>query len=358
MTSPPDDATSIEQLDRCLIECLVQRRQRIQADPAANAPPGTLGPELPARLLEIGTAAGIAPDALVAWWKHTDSLCQVTAADARVAYLGPAFSYSYLATVQYFGQAAALAPVHSIAAVFEAVENGECYAGVVPLENSTDGRIVDTLGQFVQHRTNICGEVLLPIHHNLLATVPREQITHICSKPQALSQCRHWLSRHLPNAKLQEVASTTEAARRAAEAPGIAAVASQEAGRQYGLQVIAANIEDNRNNVTRFAIIGRQQPAPTTADKTTLLMQLRHQPGALADVMNIFKKQQINLTWIESFPIAGQVAEYFFFVECEGHRERAPVQETLQHLAHETKRLDVLGSYPAAKSLQANPPAP
>jgi len=265
---------------------------------------------------------------------------------SRVAYLGPEHSYSYLAACKFFGGSTHLQGVSSIGAVFEEVERGQARYGVVPIENSTDGRIVDTFTTFIERPVQICGEVHLAIHHNLLAKCPRAKVRVVCSKPQALSQCRRWLAEHLPGVTLKEVSSTTEAARIAAEEPETAAVASIQAGVEYGLDVLCESIEDNPHNSTRFAIIGKEQPAPTGNDKTSLLFRVPHRPGALADVMMLFKQRGINLTWIESFPVPRTSNEYFFFVELEGHSQTEQLAKAIDELKLTALRFDLLGSYP------------
>ena len=282
--------------------------------------------------------------------KHISSLCLQSHEAIAAAYLGPLHSYSHLATLKYFGQGTALRPVSSIRAVFESVARGDLPYGVVPIENSTDGRVVDTLGMFLHCEAKICGEVLLPIHHNLLSRTPRAEITEVHSKPQALSQCRDWLSKHLPSAILVEINSTAAAAKLAAEKHGIAAVASIEAGREYDLNVVDANIEDNPNNVTRFAVLGTHQPEPTGHDKTSILFQLHHRPGTLAEAMSIFQSHSLNLTWIESFPTPDSVNEYIFFIELAGHQQDAPVTAALKDLGQTAQHLTILGSYPKAQS--------
>ncbi len=280
--------------------------------------------------------------------RHISSVCLQSVHQMRAAYLGPLHSYSHLAAIKFFGDASTLIPVASIPAVFDAVARGDTLTGIVPIENSTDGRVVDTLGMFVRREMQICGEVLLPIHHNLLSKTPREEIVEVHSKPQALSQCRGWLSSQLPDARLVEIGSTAAAAKLASEKYGIAAVASIEAGRQYNLDVIDANIEDNPNNVTRFAVLGRELPQPTGDDKTAILFQVDHQPGALADAMTVFKKHALNLTWIESFPAPEAQNEYLFFVELTGHRDDPEVAKAVASLGKTTQRLTILGSYPRA----------
>lgn len=282
------------------------------------------------------------------WLRHAASVGLANLHRSRIAYLGPSYSYSHLAAIEYFGDASPMAALATIPAVFESVIRGDSQAGIVPIENSTDGRIVDTLGMFVRVDAKICGEVQLPIHHNLLSRTPRESIREVHSKPQALSQCRTWLANHLPGAKLVECGSTTTAAQLAASTPGIAAVASLEAARQYELDVIDTAIEDNPHNITRFAILGREVAPPSGSDKTVILFQVRHQPGALADAMLVFKQAELNLTWIESFPLPQSSAEYLFFVETDGHATDERVAGALEKLKAITLRLDVIGSYPRA----------
>jgi chorismate mutase/prephenate dehydratase len=268
----------------------------------------------------------------------------------RVAYLGPMYSYSYLAASKYFSSTGRLSPVATIAAVFDEIESGQSDFGIVPIENSTDGRIVDTLTMFAKKPIRICGEILLPIHHCLLGRCERSEITEVHSKQQPFSQCRNWLSQHLPNAKLVESASTTAAAKLASEKTNVAAIASIEAGLHYGLNVIQANIEDNPHNVTRFAVLGNQTTTPTGFDKTSIMFQIPHRSGALADAMLLLSRHGLNMTWIESFPIAGNSQEYLFFIEFEGHQDDRNVAATLRRLAEQTLRLDVLGSYPRGKA--------
>ena len=267
------------------------------------------------------------------------------------AYLGPPYSYSHLVALNYFSNAADLRAVQTIGTVFDDVVAGRSEFGIVPIENSTDGRVVDTLASFADSPLNICGEVLLPIHHCLLCSGDIAQIQTVQSKPQALSQCRKWLAVHLASAQVAEVSSTAAAAQAASTNSTIAAIASYEAGLHYGLNVVAKNIEDSANNVTRFAIIGRHQPAPTEQDKTSIMFQIPHRSGALADAMQTFQQHDINLTWIESFPIRGKSTEYLFFVELEGHRASKAVAAALAQLAAQTLRFECLGSYPKASSV-------
>ena len=187
--------------------------------------------------------------------------------------------------------------------MFEEVNRKHVDFGVVPLENSTDGRVADTLDMFIRlPQIKICAEVRLRVHHNLLANCEQPEIRRIYSKPQALSQCRNWLAKNVPHATLHEVSSTATAAQLAKHEPGAAAVASRQAAVRYGLRILFSNIEDSPHNETRFAVIGPHDSGKTGNDKTAIMFQIPHSPGSLADVLNLFKQNKINLTWIESFP--------------------------------------------------------
>jgi chorismate mutase/prephenate dehydratase len=234
--------------------------------------------------------------------------------------------------------------------VFEEVYRKQSDFGLVPVENSTDGRVADTLDMFTRMRVRICGEVELRIHHILLGKCPRTDVREVYSKPQALSQCRNWLAKHLPAARTIEVTSTSTAAQLAGEKPGAAAIASLQAGIYHGLEVLAENIEDNPSNTTRFAVIGGQAPPRTGNDRTAMLFQVEHRPGALADAMVIFKRNKLNLTWIESFPIPipGSKRGYLFFVEMEAHETDARLRRAVATLGKKALRLEILGSFPAS----------
>jgi chorismate mutase/prephenate dehydratase len=261
----------------------------------------------------------------------------------RVAYLGPAYSYTHLAALHRFGHAVELVPVGSIAAVFEEVNRGHANYGVAPIENSTDGRITDTLDMFTRLPAKICGEVQLRIHHHLLGRCERSEILEVYSKPQALSQCRNWLAKHLPTARIVEVTSTSTAAQLAQDKPGAAAIASVQAGVHYGLNVLAENIEDVAGNMTRFAVIGHHMAGRTGRDKSALMFEIEHRPGALADALAIFKRARLNLTWIESFP--RPEGGYLFFVEIEGHPQEPRLVRATDALSRRCVKLVTLGAY-------------
>jgi chorismate mutase / prephenate dehydratase len=270
----------------------------------------------------------------------------------KIAYLGPEYSYSHLAAIQRFGEASVYNRTANIAAVFEEVIRKHADFGVVPLNNTTDGRIVDTLDMFIRYpgQVKICSEILLRVKHHLLANCAQSEVRRVYSKAQALSQCRNWLSKNLPQATLHEVASTADAATLVQTTPNVAAVASREAAVRYGLGVIAQNIADSPFNETRFAVIAATDSAKTGNDKTALMFQISHTPGALADVLNVFKQNKINLTWIESFPYREVKGEYLFFVDFEGHRDDPKVKKTLAALEELCDSVSVLGSFPMAQA--------
>jgi chorismate mutase/prephenate dehydratase len=269
----------------------------------------------------------------------------------KVAYLGPEYSYSHLAAIERFGQAVELIKVGSIAAVFEDVNRGQVDFGVVPLENSTDGRVADTLDRFMAlPMLKIVSEIRLRIHHNLLANCEQQEIRRVYSKEQALSQCRTSLSRLVPHAQQIPVSSTTVAAETAKNERGAAAVASRQAAVKYGLRILFENIEDSPYNETRFAVISHQKdkPGKTGNDKTAVMFRIPHQPGTLAETLDIFRQHKINLTWIESFPAKLSKPAYVFFVDFEGHQEDAKVTKALKALGEHCEEVNVLGSFPVA----------
>lgn len=337
------DFKSLEQIDRQLLHLIQNRAEAVQGLAESGRSPSALQDNQ-----HFDRFAETADEALMQVMKHVGSYCREKIASRSISFLGPQFSYSHLAAIKYFGEGTSFAPVANIPAVFEAVHGGDAQYGLVPIENSTDGGVVDTLGMFVKRHMQICGEVLMPIHHNLLASGTREQIKQIHSKPQALSQCRAWLSAHFPGADLVEVGSTTAAAESAAGDPSIGAVASLPAGRQYGLNVLHQSIQDSSDNVTRFAVLGREDTQPTGDDRTSILFQVAHQPGSLSHAMKILSDAHLNLTWIESFPSPSARTEYLFFVEFRGHRSEPVTANAIKDLGEITDRLEVLGSYAIA----------
>jgi chorismate mutase / prephenate dehydratase len=276
----------------------------------------------------------------------------------RVACLGPKYSYSHLAAVARFGQAVEHVPVGSIAAVFEEVNRRHVQFGLVPLENSTDGRIADTLDMFIKlPNLKIRAEVRLRVHHCLLGRCEWGQIRRVYSKAQALSQCRNWLGKNVPQATKHEVVSTATAADLAQREEFAAAVASRAAAAAYRLNILAENIEDQPHNVTRFAVIAERPGERTGRDKTTLMIRLSNQAGTLARTIAPFEKMGVNMTWIESFPLpdGGRESDpsYLFFLDVEGHVDDPAIQKALELVRKRCERLDILGSYPRSECIES-----
>ncbi|MCX7425023.1 MAG: prephenate dehydratase [Planctomycetia bacterium] len=342
--------SELKRLDREVLEAVNRRaalaRQIGQLQHAAGEPPFVAAQDDDTLANAAQQNEGPLPETAVrAIFRELLSGTRALVRPLRVAHLGPLYSYSHLAAMHRFGQSVEYVPVGTIAAVFEEVNQGDAHFGLVPIENSTDGRISDTLDMFTRSPARICGEVELPIHHTLLAMCPRTEIREIYSKPQALSQCRNWLAKHVPAARPVEVTSTSTAAQLAREKPGAAAIASHQAGIHYGLNVLAERIEDNPGNVTRFSVIGKDSAARTGNDKTAMLFQLEDRPGVLAEALGIFKRNRVNLTWIESFPIPGRERAYLFFVEMEGHESDVRVRRATTSLRKKALRLEILGSF-------------
>ncbi len=264
----------------------------------------------------------------------------------RIGYLGPEGSFTQTAAMMKFGQSVEYEALLDVRSIFDEVSRGHCDLGVVPIENSSGGSVVETFDAFVDTSVMICAEVYMVIHHNLLANCELEKIEKVYSKPEVFAQCRNWLSSTFKEAKTVAAASTAKAAQLAAAEPRAAAIGSEVAGELYGLKTIFENIEDISNNVTRFLVIGKEDARPSGDDKTAILLSTAHKAGALADVLAVFKEADINLTNIESRPSKKRQWEYYFFVDCSGHREQAKLKKCLEEVKKHCLQLSVLGSFP------------
>ncbi len=268
----------------------------------------------------------------------------------RVSYLGPLGTFSYVAARKNFGPSVDYMPQRTIEAVFREVAMNRVDYGLVPVENSTEGGIRETLQMFLEFDVKVCAELVLPIHHSLLSSSPEESIQKIYSKPQVFLQCKNWLSNHFAQAELLEVGSTTEAARLAQKEANSAAVAHEEVAELYNLNVLYKNIEDNPANITRFFILGEGYPGPSGQDKTAIMCYIKNQVGALYGLLNPFKKYCINLTSIESLPSRKKTWDYSFYIEFEGHVSEPKVSKALNKVKKRCLELKVLGSFPRAVS--------
>jgi chorismate mutase/prephenate dehydratase len=284
------------------------------------------------------------------------SACLTLETGLRVAYLGPEGTFSHQAVKLQFGTSARPVPSGTIAGVFEEVERGRAHYGVVPVENSSEGIISHTLDSFIDSDLSIIGEVLVVVSHSLLARhdVDERQIERVYSHPQALAQCRQWLSRNLPRAALVESASTTDAARAAlADAAG-ASIGAALAARMYDLRVLRGDVQDMADNRTRFLVIGTaaERPPASGNDTTSILMVLPgDRAGALFRALEPMSSAGINLTKIESRPSRRRAWEYVFFVDLDGHVADSTIASVLERVAESCELFKILGSYPKSGAL-------
>lgn len=274
----------------------------------------------------------------------------------RVAYLGPAATWTHLAAERQFGAGADYVSSATIGEVFRDVEGDRADLGVVPVENSTEGMVANTLDLLVDSPLVICAEVALPVRHCLLGRpgTTLDQVRRVVAHPQALAQCRQWLATHLPGVELAQEASNARAAERAAAAARTAAIAAEAAGGTYGLDVLARGVQDEPDNVTRFLVLGRRDSDdPTGDDKTSLVASVRDEVGVLARLLRPFATHGVDLIKIESRPLRARPWEYYFFLDLKGHRREPRVARALAAVQRRALRLKILGSYPAAPEVTA-----
>ncbi len=288
---------------------------------------------------------------LVAIWRELMSGSFVLERPLRIGFLGPKGSFSHTAAMLKFGQSVEYEPLADITSIFDEVSKGHCDLGLAPIENTTGGGVIETLDALIDSNVKVCAEVLMAIHHNLLGNCSLEKIEKIYSKPEVFAQCRNWLSATFKEAQTIPVASTAKAAQLSSEEPNSAAIGSRVAAELYGLRIICENIEDIANNVTRFLVISQEDSRPTGEDKTAILFSTAHKAGALADVLEVFKRYNINLTNIESRPSKKRQWEYYFFADFVGHRTEENVQKGLEEARKHCLELSVLGSFPRATEL-------
>lgn len=312
-------------------------------------------PEREAQVLRLAAERnpGPLPDAAVQRIvREVMSACLALEQPLKVAYLGPAGTYSESATRKHFGGAPTLQACAAIDDVFRAVESGNAHYGVVPVENSTEGAVGRSLDLLLSSPLKICGEVNLPVHHNLMSGVDSlAAVTKVYSHAQSLGQCHEWLNRKLPAVPRIAVASNAEAARLAAGESGAAAIAGEAAAALYALNVLAANVEDDPNNTTRFVVLSDHDAAPSGKDKTALVCSTSNRPGAVHELLGPLARHGISMSHLESRPargLGGSRWEYVFYIDIDGHRQDAAVTAALTELRGVAGFVKELGSYPAA----------
>ena len=314
-------------------------------------------PEREAQVLRMaiernrGERGPLRDEEIVRLFREIMSACLAQQEPLKVAFLGPEGTFTQQAVFKQFGHSVRALPLTSIEEVFHEVEAGTADFGVVPIENSSEGTVNNTLDMFLTSPLAICGEVELRVHHNLMGQMTAlGDVQRVCAHPQALAQCRGWLSENLPGVERVPVSSNAEGARRARDEEGTAAIAPMAAAELYALNVLVPEIEDRADNTTRFLVLGRKPFPPSGQDKTTLLVSGAHTdaPGALFRLLEPLAKHAISMTRIESRPSRRRKWDYVFFIDVEGHAASEPLATALGQLKGQASLCRVLGSYPRA----------
>jgi chorismate mutase/prephenate dehydratase len=346
----------IDSIDRELLAALNRRAALAQAVGEFKKREGSVAfrPEREAQVidglkahnpgpLQIGSVAPI--------WREIMSACRALETPTRVAYLGPAGTFSEEAALGFFGSSIVRVPCPSVDEVFRVTTAGAADFGVVPVENSTEGMVARSLDQFLTTPLFIIGETSLYVRQNLLRKVPEmEGITAVCAHPQALAQCHGWLNDRLPEVERRPVASNAEGARLASLDPSLAAIASLRASSEWGLHLLAPAIQDDANNRTRFAVVTHpdRHPVPRASghDCTSLVVSVPNRPGAVHDMLVPLKANGVSMTRFESRPARSGQWEYYFYIDVQGHPEQTHVSAALKELRDACAFFKVLGTYP------------
>ena len=285
-------------------------------------------------------------------FREVISACRGMEQEIRACYLGPQGTFSEQAVQKHFGHTVAASPLASIDEVFRRTESGDADFAVVPVENSTEGAVGRTLDLLVATSLRICAEIELRVRQNLMTRdADLSSVKRVYSHAQSLAQCHAWLNQNLPNAERVQVVSNAEAARRASEEPGTAAIAGQTASEHFGVPMLVRGIEDDSSNTTRFLVLGRLETASSGRDRTSLVMTADNKPGAVHALLSPLAANRVSMSRIESRPsraARSALWEYFFFIDVEGHQDDARVASALAELAQKAPFLKILGSYPMA----------
>jgi chorismate mutase/prephenate dehydratase len=355
-TQPIDDLArrrvSIDALDREILARLNERAKHAQAIGELKGGAAAYRPERETQVLRglhAENKGRLPNEAVTGVFREIMSACRALEQTMRIAYLGPAGTFSHAAVAKHFGTFVEAVPFPTFDEIFRGVDGGQADYAVVPVENSTEGAVGRTLDLMVATDLTICGEVKLRVNQNLLSNAPNiGAVTRVYSHGQSLAQCVQWLAQHLPGVPRIAVASNAEAARLAAAEANAAAIAGENAGAIYGLATLAPHIEDEPNNTTRFWVLGRHQAGSSGHDETSLVMSCPNRPGAVHKLLEPFAKHGVSMSRFESRPARTGRWEYLFFVDLVGHRDDPPVAAALSELAHVAPFLKLLGSYPVA----------
>ncbi|MGN6225564.1 prephenate dehydratase [Pseudoxanthomonas sp.] len=310
-------------------------------------------PEREAQVLRMVVDRNEGPlsdEVLVHVFREIMSACLAQQEPLKIGFLGPEGTFSQQAVLKHFGRSAHGLPLASIEEVFQEVESGNADFGVVPVENSGQGTIQVTLDMFLTSNLKICGEVELRVHQFLLSRTGRiDDIERIYGHPQSFAQTAGWLRANLPKVEKIPVSSNAEGARRARNSDDAACIAGESAGHVYGLKkVVMSPIQDDKDNTTRFLVIGRSIFPPSGHDRTSVLVFIHDKPGALFDVLSPFARHGISMNRIESRPSHHAKWEYGFFIDLAGHVDDEGMKQALAELKAHSAQIKVLGSYPVA----------
>jgi chorismate mutase/prephenate dehydratase len=348
--------TQIDGIDRELLGLLNRRAALAQQVGELKKQTGgvVFRPEREAQVIDGLKATNTGPlqsDSVAPIWREIMSACRALERRMRVAYLGPAGTFSEEAALGFFGTSIDRVPCASIDEVFRSTSAGAADFGVVPVENSTEGVVARSLDLFLHTPLFIIGETSLFVRHNLLRRdASLDGIQGVLAHPQALAQCNAWLNLHLPQAERRPALSNAEGARLAALDASLAAIASARAGSEYGLHLVAPAIQDDAHNRTRFAIVAHPQahPSPKASghDCTSLVVSVSNRPGAVHDMLVPLKAHGVSMTRFESRPARSGQWEYYFYVDLDGHPDEPHVAAALQELRAVCAFFKVLGTYP------------
>ncbi len=355
-----DHRKAIDSLDAKIVQLLNERTQHVLEIGAIKT---KAGEEIYAPHREVGVLrrlckankGPITNESLRAIYREVMSSALSLEKTMTIAYLGPEATFTHQAAIQRFGASLHYSPQKTISDVFLDVSRSRADYGVVPVENSTEGIVTHTLDMFVESDLKIVAQIVLPIRYCLAGNCRMNEVQRVYAHPQALGQCRLWLQKNLPKAEIFETSSNARSAEMAAQAPGArnskfkgksAAITGFLAAEKYQVNVIAADIQDLMTNATRFLVLGRQCSPPTGRDRTSIMLSIADEVGALYRALGPFRRYKLNMTKIESRPSKRKAWEYFFFVDCDGHMNDSKVAKAITNLGEVCNFVKVLGSFP------------
>jgi chorismate mutase / prephenate dehydratase len=376
----PEHRKAIDKLDAHIVRLLNERTRHVLAigDIKLAAGEEIYAPHRERAVFERVCESNAGPmtdEQLRAIYREIMSSALALEKTMTIAYLGPEATFTHQAAIRRFGSSLRYASQKTIADVFTEVAKNRADYGVVPVENSTEGVVTHTLDMFVDSDLKIVSQIVLPISHCFVSRYPKEKIKRIYVHPQTLGQCRNWLQRNFPNVEIVETSSNAKSAEMATEQAyldvsedlpkrvskrgrvsigkrhtlhpiGSAAITSLLAAEKYKLPILEQNIQDNAANATRFLVLGRQCSPPTGDDRTSLMVSVSDEVGALHEAIAAFRKFKINMTKIESRPSKRKAWEYFFFIDCDGHAQDKKVANAIKILGKHCNFVKILGSYP------------